>query len=174
MADPLVTTVVEFGGAAGSAPDYLFYVVRDTDEELVNGDHCKFVVNHSSNVVINRVLSTAGDMVSSGSGSRSSEELVLFSANDSANPTVFSPIVVPSSVGIKYYGNVGLITKKSLGHGMVEYLGDVTKVPFIGKLTVNYNCVFYDLIPPSNITYDTDSNGDEFFPIGVVFYITVT
>lgn len=180
MQDLNITTVCDFNtGKEEEQPDYLFNVSIDTvlnvDEkgkQLTNfvNQPCYLDVNHSTNVKINNVIATSGNIVKIGNQSRSKTQQQFFTSNDVNNPTKFNPDVIGSTSILKNYGRVGKINRKNFSFGMVQYEGDILYTPFLVDLKTTYNSIIYRLDRPKGL-YLTK---DETWPIGVVFYLVIS
>jgi hypothetical protein len=166
--------VVQFGDGAEDS-SYLFHCKEDSElngdkSSFIIGDEVNYQVNHSNNVEILRVVSTDGDVRRTYQLiERELVEEVLFAEDDIKNPSKHQLSVIPSETLISYIGRVGDLTKSILHGNIVEYAGNISKVPFRTKFEHKYICDIFTLSSPN-----MPLAANETYTIDVVFYIRVT
>ncbi len=165
------STVVEFGSGQ---TDYIFNVELDKDSNpesgtFVIGGSAVIQVNHSTNVSIQRVVATAGDLRRTGSVSRNYTEDVLFSGNTEDTQTSHTLKVSPNGgETVTYIGRTGALEKTTSVGNIVTLKGDTARVPFLASLDIPYTCELYRLTSPT-----VSLAADETYTIHIVFYIEV-
>jgi hypothetical protein len=116
-----------------------------------------------SKLQVTAVRSTAGQVVLQGSGSRQQIEEKLF--EDLETPVEFE--CVPSGgLSIRWYGRettVAVTGRSALA---------TTNYPCHGKVTYGFNVDLGCLLPPAEMVFDTDDEGNSLpWPIDVVIYV---
>lgn len=172
------SVVVEFGDGVDTS-DYIFDIATDDESNddktsFVLGDAVVFRVNHSNNVQIIRVIATDGSVRETAARvPREQTDEFLF-ANDNVNePSVQRLSIVPTSSTIEYMGRQGILTRRIPLSNIVEYVGDVTRVPFRAKIKSRFDCRLFTLQSPRLQDLNTTLEEDESYTIDVVFYIRV-
>lgn len=163
------------GSVAG---DYLFHVELDDTlnidsngeiiSNIVPGSTVYIAVNHSTDIIIDSVVPTNGSIQFYQNSSRTFvEEGSLFSGRLADGADEYDFPVVPGSYSIEYLGRPGKVTSSVNSAGQVTLTGDISKTPFMAKITANYPVKIYKFTTP-----DVTLGKDESYPIGIVFYIS--
>jgi hypothetical protein len=158
--------------------DYLFEAELD---EILNVDYlgeptttitpgsvAYIAVNHSSNIVIDSVVPTDGSIQFYNVESREKiDPSVLFAGRTAEDADVHDLPVIPNSYSLEYLGRPGKVSAAASAFGQVSLTGDVTKTPFMAKITTTYQVKIYKLFVPDMVLAE-----DESYPIAIVFYIS--
>ena len=158
--------------------DYLFNIdiddilnvdeVGDSKSSFGPGDQVYIAVNHSTNVIIDEVVSTDGSVQYIGSESRNKIDTTLFAGREAEDLDKYEFDVVPSKYTIKYLGRAGSVTPAADPIGRVSLTGDADKAPFMASIDTEYAVKVYRLSVP-----EMELEEDESYPIGIVFYISL-
>ncbi len=171
------TVVVHLNSGSQEGASYLFDSQIDEDLKIslygvdkakwLKGDTVYIAINHSNNVVIDDVRSTAGTISEAGTSSRTRETEQLFKSNDPDKPTTLQLPVV-GSYTYNTIGYSGVATGETDSKGITTLTGDVNYVPFRAAVSIDHTVKLF------KVTIDSNMLVDGGYTFNVVFYITVS
>lgn len=173
------TIRVEFNGSGAEVEhvaianvDDVLNVNSDGSEKTSfgSGESVYITLHLSSNISLSAIRLTHPDATIElvESATRTLKEQWFFTGIALGNETVHTTSVVPSSIGLNFFGNTGSPSQTTQEVGVVEVkANDFSNVPYIADVSIQYTVVVYKLTLPEVTLIDDDDS----YPVGVVFYV---